>query len=379
MPYKIDLFAIFIFLGIVQAVFLSFFFLSGENRKSNVNLFCGILLISEGACILEIFLMYTGYIINCLYLVDFSEPFALLIGPSFYLIAIAITRKSIERKHYLHLAFPVIYFMLLIPYLLQSEDVKFNSWVEAYNLNIPFRDLHNQGENSRAFWITDHATQIILLSIIIYSVLSLYEAFKYFQQKRDSFWNPANPLSKYLRTHITTVSLTVIMILIIKFFNSNDTGDHIFAAFVSVSIYLTSIMVMQQSGFFKQASVASEKYKSSSLTPQDQQALLNKLKQLMNETKPFLSSEFSLPELAQKLGTSVHMVSQIINAGMGKSFFEMTAEYRVEEAKLLLLQQKNIKVEDIAEQVGYNSKSSFNTAFKKITGRTPSEFRMQKL
>ncbi|MDL5049165.1 helix-turn-helix domain-containing protein [Oscillatoria amoena NRMC-F 0135] len=53
------------------------------------------------------------------------------------------------------------------------------------------------------------------------------------------------------------------------------------------------------------------------------------------------------------------------------------AFYRVEEAKRLLKEQMNIKVEEIAGQVGYNSKSSFNTAFKKITGITPSEFRQQ--
>lgn len=95
----------------------------------------------------------------------------------------------------------------------------------------------------------------------------------------------------------------------------------------------------------------------------------------MEEDKPFLSADFSLPDLAEKVGTTVHVLSQVINSGLGKSFFEMTAEYRVEEAKSLLIRQKNIKVEEIAEQVGYNSKSSFNTAFKKITGVTPSEFR----
>ena len=54
------------------------------------------------------------------------------------------------------------------------------------------------------------------------------------------------------------------------------------------------------------------------------------------------------------------------------------AEYRVGEAKKLLKDQPNIKVEEIAEQVGYNSKSSFNTVFKKLTGSTPSEFRSRK-
>jgi AraC-like DNA-binding protein len=55
----------------------------------------------------------------------------------------------------------------------------------------------------------------------------------------------------------------------------------------------------------------------------------------------------------------------------------MRAEYRVEEAKRLLREKINIKVEEIAEEVGYNSKSSFNAAFKKITGKTPSEWRVE--
>jgi YesN/AraC family two-component response regulator len=98
----------------------------------------------------------------------------------------------------------------------------------------------------------------------------------------------------------------------------------------------------------------------------------------MTSKKPFLKSDFSLPELAHQLGTTVHILSQSINEGLGKNFFEMVAEYRVKEAKHLLVDKPNIKVEEIAEQVGYNSKSSFNTAFKKLTGSTPSEYRLSK-
>jgi hypothetical protein len=83
MQYRIDLFAVFIFLGIVQGLFLLVFFLSSENRKSSANLFHGLLLLSIVACLTEIFLMYTGYIVHCLYLVDFSETFGVAIGPCF--------------------------------------------------------------------------------------------------------------------------------------------------------------------------------------------------------------------------------------------------------------------------------------------------------
>jgi len=70
-------------------------------------------------------------------------------------------------------------------------------------------------------------------------------------------------------------------------------------------------------------------------------------------------------------------VSQVINEKLGKSFFELLASYRIEEAKTILSDAKknNLTIEEISEMVGYNSKTAFNNAFKKLTGKTPSEFR----
>lgn len=97
----------------------------------------------------------------------------------------------------------------------------------------------------------------------------------------------------------------------------------------------------------------------------------------MHNEKPFLSASFSLPLLAKKLGISQHHLSQILNESLGQSFFDFTAQHRVEEAKLLLKNKEiaHLKIEEIAEMVGYNSKSAFNTAFKKNAGMTPSEFK----
>ena len=133
MPYRIDLFAVFIFLGIVQGVFLLTFFLSKENRKIKSNLFQGLMLLSIVACITEIFLMYTGYIVHCLFLVDFSEAFGLAIGPAFYLLILSLTRGRFSSKHYWPLAFPLIYFFLELPFLVLPEDAKYNAWVGSYH------------------------------------------------------------------------------------------------------------------------------------------------------------------------------------------------------------------------------------------------------
>jgi AraC-like DNA-binding protein len=376
MVYKIDLFAIFIFLGIVQAIFLSVFFFSAENRKVQSNFFNGLLLISLALCILETFLMYTGYIVHCLYLVDFSEPIAFVIGPSLYLMVLSTTRGRVKKIQYLHFAFAVIYLVLVFPFFLMPEAVKYNSWIESYNLDLPMRPYDCDRGDPRIFWITDHHTQLTLLSLVVYAILSLVEVIRTFRQRAESFLKPQNPGLAKIRAGAAQIAITTVFILVIKYFNPNDTGDHIFSAYIAVIIYMTSFRVMRQSGFFKQASLIDPvKYKGSQIPEPQQASMLKHLQEIMTNEKPFLKSDFSLPDLAKQLGTTVHTLSQVINTGLGKSFFEMTAEYRVTEAKKLLKEKTNIKVEEIAEQVGYNSKSSFNIAFKKFTGQTPSEFR----
>ncbi len=375
MPYRIDLFAVFIFLGVVQSVFLLFFFFSKENRKNKANLFHGLMLVAIGAGLLEIFLMYSGYIIHCFYLVDFSEAFAFLIGPSSYLLVITLARGEPKKIHYLHLAFPVIYLLLQIPFLMLPEDAKYNAWVGAYHPEMPFRN-YDVPYDSPFFLLTEKHTQLIILNLLVYSVLGTIEVVRAFRSRKESFWKPVHPSLRTIRDGVIRLVSCGVLIIVIKMIYKHDLGDHILGAYISVIIYLISFSVIKNSGFFRQAPLTEQlKYKSSSLTSDQQEESLQKLKFLMEKEKPFLKPDFSLPELADQLKITVHTLSQVINDGLGKTFFEMTAEYRVNEAKQLLKDQPNIKIEEIAEQVGYNSKSSFNTAFKKLTGMTPSEWR----
>lgn len=375
MNYRIDLYSMFIFLGVVQGLFLLFFFLSSENRKNEVNLFHALFLFSITACIFEIFLMYTGYIMNMLYLVDFSEAFSFVIGPGFYLLVVSLIRGPVPRKYYWHFAFPVFYLMIHIPFLILSEDFKYNAYVDSYLPDLPFRDVEYP-YNPYLFILTEHHSELTLISLCFYGFIGTIEVVKAFKKKAESFWHPQHPVLRTLRMGTLQMISAFLIILVVKLLNENDYGDHYLAAYIAITIYFTSFSVIKNSGFFKQASINDQaKYKASSVTTDQQQILLNKLKQLMTTEKPFLKSDFCLPDLADQMKTSVHTLSQVINDGLKKSFFEMTAEFRIEEAKRLLKEKPNIKVEEIAEEVGYNSKSSFNTAFKKLTGQTPSEWR----
>ncbi len=119
------------------------------------------------------------------------------------------------------------------------------------------------------------------------------------------------------------------------------------------------------------------KYKNSGLTDAAGKELLEALKNCMRTEKLYRESEINLEWLAKKLQTTKHNLSQVINERMGMSFFDYINVLRIEEAAQLLKDpaKENLTIIEIAYDVGFNNKVTFNTAFKKYIGQTPSEFR----
>jgi AraC-like DNA-binding protein len=118
------------------------------------------------------------------------------------------------------------------------------------------------------------------------------------------------------------------------------------------------------------------KYEKSSLTREEAELDIKRIDRYMKHEKPFLDAEISLPRLAELLKLPRNRLSQLLNEFMNRSFFDLINDYRVEEAKRLLsLSPATDNILDIAFDAGFNSKATFNAAFKKSTGMTPSEFR----
>ena len=146
-------------------------------------------------------------------------------------------------------------------------------------------------------------------------------------------------------------------------------------------IYATTWQILNRSDFFDKPgsffSFPPIKYQKSSLSEEDKEMILAKIIKEMDSENYFTNNLASLSGLAKQINESSHHVSQVINEKLNKSFFELLAYYRVEHAKKLIREDKNSKltVEELAELVGYNSKSSFNSAFKKYSSKTPSEYR----
>ena len=101
-PLHIDIFALCIFLGTIQGIFLSYFFLYKINRQVKANVFLGFLLITSSLLCFDILFSYTNFMFQVIYLVDATDPLNFLIGPLFYLYIIAKVDESKLKKVYFH-------------------------------------------------------------------------------------------------------------------------------------------------------------------------------------------------------------------------------------------------------------------------------------
>jgi AraC-like DNA-binding protein len=124
---------------------------------------------------------------------------------------------------------------------------------------------------------------------------------------------------------------------------------------------------------------AAEKYAGSGLTQQQKMQLIHKLENLMTNEKIFINSDLSIEDVALRLDTRTKNVSQIINEHYQRNFYNFINQYRIAEAQRLLNTKEFEKysILGIAQSVGFVSKSTFNTAFKRHTGVTPSEFKQK--
>lgn len=153
---------------------------------------------------------------------------------------------------------------------------------------------------------------------------------------------------------------------------------------VTIFVYGIGYMGLYQAEVFTESkpaedsnSTPQEHYQKSGLTREEAEHYAKQLLRIMEEQKLYQDSELKLADLAKELSISSHNLTEILNQYMGQNFYDFVNHYRVKEVKQKLLgpDSKNKTVLALALDAGFNSKSSFNSLFKKQTGMTPSQFR----
>ena len=118
-----------------------------------------------------------------------------------------------------------------------------------------------------------------------------------------------------------------------------------------------------------------QKYEKSGLTMEEALRIKDKVEIALKIDKLYRNNVLGLNDLSYHIKEDRYKVSQVLNEYFEKNFYSLLNHYRIREAKELLLGQPSLSVKAIMYEVGFNSKTSFYSAFKKETGLTPNDYR----
>lgn len=378
----IGIFDVIIFLGVFQGLLISWFFIKNSGGNRRANLFQGLLLVSLSLGIFEEWLNNTGLIVRVLWLTNFSESLNFAFAPLFYFYIRATLNPESKRKTWVHFIPFFFWTLYMIFAFIQPDGNKYDSYIQTKHPDweyIPWDETISDDP----LGIRRFVNHLMLLQLIAYFSLAVVTVMRKFKSTGESLFSTENISLRVVRNSVLHILILITLMIITKviFGMRSDVGGYLVASYVSFMIYATTCRILNSSDYFDSPSsflfFPAVKYRKSSLSEANKEEILKKIKREMEQGSYFTNSLASLAGLAKQINESPHHVSQVINEKMNRNFFEMLAFYRVEHAKKLIRQDKQgkITVEELAELVGYNSKSSFNSAFKKYSSKTPSEYR----
>lgn len=359
--------------GVGLALFLTLLLWSKRNKSiADTVLSLWLLFIT-----IHLLLFYFGEMWLYPETLGFALPLPLVHGPFLYLYTRTLTTKTISlRTALLHFLPGLAAYIYLIEFLFLPVDQKI--WV-----------YKNDGAGYETFILVN--TVAIITSGVTYVVLSSLALRKHRIAIAAEFSNTDKINLQWLQYLIYGISLIWIFVIM-----GNDDliygATVIFISFIGffgirqVGIFYSPTVGEGQTGLSPRGEVLLEretmleperrKYQKSGLRSDQSEVLHFQLSQMMSQDKPYQESELSLTELARRLNTQPNYLSQVINEREGKTFYDFINTLRIEEFKRLATSQESRKytLMALAEQCGFNSKSSFNRYFKKVTGQSPSEF-----
>lgn len=316
-------------LGVAQSVLLGIYFLSVAGKKSNY-LFLGLMMLMIGVRVAK----------STIYMFEPNPPLIImnigfaahaLLGPLFLFYVQTLISKNTFRLFYLH-SFPALLVILLSPYLPLNE-----------------------------FWYRG-GYSVLLYYTLIYLVIAWYLFIK-------------NGDKKSLTIYVLLITITVFQVSYFSNYILRLTPYEAGAVVHSMLIYIISFLVLKNSNSFNQEK--RKKYDNLNVSEEELERYKQKLIKVMHEQKPYLDSTFSLSRCAAMTGIPSYMLSYVFSNSLNQNFLQFINSYRIAEAKKLLLNpdKQHISIAGIAHDCGFNTLSSFNSAFKKFAGSTPSDYR----
>lgn len=375
----LDLYTILLLIGLAQGIFLTYFFFINRKRNS-ANLILGCLILVLTLSLIEIFLNYTGFILSVIPLYNFSEPLQFLLGPLFYFYIRIYAGQNLPRPIWIHFLPFVLYLLYMTIEFSMPAAQKYNSYLDVYHPEQALLPLSSYRDHDPLNIKPVVTGIIILLHLAGYFILSVVVLWSQISEKLHAIFRKNNDSKQYrwLIQFLFIVIIGILLFPISKFSFKVAVGENLMGVYITFFIYLIGYSIIRHSPFFRERT--EKKYHTSTLSEEWMDQKMDQLKTVMVEEKPFIKNSFSRSDLAERLSISDHQLSQVINERTDTNFFGMVNQYRTWEAKKMLDDPDNdhLKIEQIAYDVGYNSKSAFYAAFKKEFNCTPHAYRKSK-
>jgi len=361
-----------VFVSLLMAFFL--YTVKTENKLAN-RLFAWFFIVS--AIDLSGFFVFE-YIQDFLNLVIFRWTICLLAMPLFYLYVLAVCYSDfrLKWKHSLHLLPIIVVNLVFLPrfYLGMNKELlnSIDQMPEIYFIQIliefqyvfyivsaflvlkQYKEIYLENYANPSSLTYKYLFQMTIVFLIAHCLVALKNVLRYSDYRQVFLW---------LNVVVGTVALFVTCWLVMKALNHPELFRGI-----NSKLKLTKDILPE----INDSTIEVKEHHNEVINEQ----ILN-LKQYMTEKEPFLDPSLTIQELANQIDIPVRDLSVLINHKMDQHFFDFVNEYRIKKAMNILKDQSksDLTVLEILYEVGFNSKSSFNTSFKKYTNLTPTAYR----
>lgn len=363
----------FLIFGIGQGLLLAFtLFYKSAAKQNNAWLIGFFVLVISG--------IISGPILNeivgvrtATFLVD---PLILLIGPSFYLYILSFSKKLNARDFVLHGAA----FLLYLPVL-----AVFYSKAVGPALSQPSL----QAVYSSGFAVSIGLLKFLQLFIYVFLSFSALRAHKAKVKRvfadlagKDLAW-----LNYMLGAFLFLVAISLLIYVVaLQYPASQNQLTLLNLALLSAFILTLSFYAFHQHTLFDYAAAKvlekvlagqnEPRYEKSGMTPEEAAAIEERIEAFIRD-KGYIDPNVTLGSMSEKIGAPPYKISEALSKYMNTSFYDLINKHRVEDIKKAIHNPalSHLTLLSIAYDFGYNSKSTFNAAFKKFAGMTPSAFK----
>jgi len=321
------------------------------------------------------------------------NPVIFLYGPLLYLYVLLTTRKNrSEYATFIYAILPVYCIPLVIYcYSYISFAFNFGTGVEVQ----PGVKDHILGTD-----IFTNSPGILLFFLVntgFYLILALREVKKYAEEIKLKFSSIQKITYKWicLMVYVWITLLVVFAVFFILHFCAIYTIQNVYMILrstIALVIFIIGYFNLRYPLFYQYPmnesetnGISSESFENKKIQEKNIPNLLTPdysqkkkmILQYMKEEKPYLNSNLTINELSQNLAMHYKTLSKLLNKEFGCTFYDFINNYRVNEVKEKLKDASNatMTIISVAYECGFNSKSSFNTLFKKTTGKTPRDYR----